>query len=143
MKYLLILFIISPVFLPDEKPYNMEKHEVEHVVRQFTQAADERRIDDVGSLLHDQFRVVINRAFGSDDLSVMTRDVYMDMLRQGKLGGDSREVRFDLIDVLGNNALVKVRLKGKQMTFTSYLSLVKTKEGKWLIVNDQPHVEKS
>lgn len=120
----------------------MEKENVENAVRQFVKAADQRLEVQVDQVLDENFRAVINRAFGSDELTLIPKTTYLEMLKQGKLGGDDREIEILLTDINGLNAMVKARLRGKAMVFTTYLSLVKNKDNRWLIVSDQPHVQK-
>ncbi|WP_221418025.1 nuclear transport factor 2 family protein [Fulvivirga kasyanovii] len=119
----------------------MKKENVENVVKQFVQGANQRLVEQVDSVLDDNFRAVVNRAFGNDRLMLISKPVYLDMLSEGKLGGDNRTIEFLWTDITGNNALVKARLTGKATVFTTYISLVRNKENQWLIVSDQPHIE--
>lgn len=142
MKHLIIILISSLAWVQVSKSQPiMEKENVENVVKQFVQGADQRMVEQVGSVLDDNFRAVVNRAFGNDQLMLIPKPVYLDMMRQGKVGGDSRTIEFLLTDITRNNALVKARLTGKATVFTTYISLVRNKENQWLIVSDQPHVE--
>lgn len=136
MKHLIIILISSLAWVQVSKSQPiMEKENVENVVKQFVQGADQRMVEQVGSVLDDNFRAVVNRAFGNDQLMLIPKPVYLDMMRQGKVGGDSRTIEFLLTDITRNNALVKATV------FTTYISLVRNKENQWLIVSDQPHVE--
>ena len=142
MKHLIIILISSLAWVQASKSQSiMEKENVENVVKQFVQGADQRMVEQVGNVLDDNFRAVINRAFGNDQLMLIPKPVYLDMMRQGKVGGDNRKIEFLLTDITGNNALVKARLAGKATVFTTYISLVRNKENQWLIVSDQPHIE--
>lgn len=119
-----------------------EKEEVKKVITQFVQAADLQDADQVATLLHEDFRVVMNQLFGSSDVSLMNKAVYVQLIRDKKMGGDLRAVDFVSVDVVNQNAAVKVLLKGKTMAFESLLHLIKTADGKWQLINDLPFATK-
>lgn len=119
-----------------------EKEEVKKVITQFTQAADQQDADGVATLLHEDFRVVMNQLFGSSDVSFMNKIVYVQLIRDKKMGGDKRTIEFVSVDVVNQNASVKVLLKGKTMVFESLLHLIKTADGKWQLINDLPFATK-
>lgn len=119
-----------------------EKEEVKKVITQFVQAADLQDADQVATLLHEDFRVVMNQLFGSSDVSLMNKAVYEQLIRDKKMGGDLRAVDFVSVDVVNQNAAVKVLLKGKSMVFESLLHLIKTADGKWQLINDLPFATK-
>ena len=119
-----------------------EKEEVKNVITQFVQAADIQDADQVATLLHEDFRVVMNQLFGSTDVSFMNKSVYVQLIRDRKMGGDKRTIDFVSVDVVNHNASVKVLLKGKTMVFESLLHLIKTADGKWQLINDLPFATK-
>lgn len=119
-----------------------EKEMVKSVITQFVQAADLQDADQVATLLHEDFRVVMNQLFGSSDVSFMNKAVYVQLIRDKKMGGDKRTIDFVSVDVVNQNASVKVLLKGKTMVFESLLHLIKTPEGKWQLINDLPFATK-
>jgi len=119
-----------------------EKEEVKNVITQFVQAADQQDADQVASILHEDFRVVMNQLFGSNEVSTMSKSVYVQLIRDKKMGGDKRTIDFVSVDVVNHNASVKVLLKGKTMVFESLLHLIKTADGKWQLINDLPFATK-
>jgi len=119
-----------------------EKEEVKNVITQNVQAADQQDADQVASILHEDFRVVMNQLFGSNEVSTMSKSVYVQLIRDKKMGGDKRTIDFVSVDVVNHNASVKVLLKGKTMVFESLLHLIKTADGKWQLINDLPFATK-
>lgn len=119
-----------------------EKEEVKKTITQFVQAADIQDADQVATMLHEDFRVVMNQLFGSTDVSFMNKSVYVQLIRDKKMGGDKRTIDFVSVDVVNQNASVKVLLKGKTMVFESLLHLIKTADGKWQLINDLPFATK-
>jgi hypothetical protein len=116
---------------------------IEQVVNQFAKAGDARDVVQLKTLLHDEFRLAMNRLFGSETVTLLTKAAYLKMMEDGKLGGDSRTVQILSIDITENNAAVKVALKGKALTFQSYYHLVKNVLGQWQIINDLPFASKN
>ncbi len=116
---------------------------VEQVVNQFAKAGDLRDVAQLKSLLHDDFRIAMNRLFGSEKVDFLTKPAYIKMMEEGKLGGDSRTVQIVSVDITQNNAAVKVSLKGKALTFQSYYHLVKNVAGQWQLINDLPFASKN
>jgi hypothetical protein len=116
---------------------------VEQVVNQFAKAGDARDVVQLKALLHDEFRLAMNRLFGSQTVTLLTKTAYLKMMEEGKLGGDSRTVQILSIDITENNAAVKVALKGKALTFQSYYHLVKNVAGQWQLITDLPFARKN
>lgn len=116
-----------------------EQEKVESAIFQFAQAGDERNIEQLQtSILQEEFKVTINRIFGSDKLTMLSKSAYIQMIKDGKLGGDKRTVEILSLDITKGNAIAKVKLTGSKMTFTSYYLLVKNGEGQWQLLHDLP-----
>ena len=112
------------------------------VVEEYAKAGDNRDTKTLDQLLHTEFRSVVNRLFGSKDLSVMSKTVYLDLMKQEKIGGDQRKVEILNIDVMDHTAYIKARFSGKKLIFTTFLLLAKNADDQWQVVNDMPLVEK-
>jgi hypothetical protein len=115
---------------------------VETAVRLFSSAGDHQNADQLDQLLHPQYRSVMNRLFGKPDVSLMDKPTYLQMIREKKLGGDTREVTVLHIEMGAKVATVKAVFQGKMMKFTTFISLVKLESGAWQIIGDMPEVEK-
>ncbi len=112
------------------------------VVEAYAKAGDNRDTKTLDQLLHVEFRSVVNRLFGSMDLSVMSKTVYLDLMKQEKIGGDKRKVEILNIDVMDHTAYIKAKFSGEQLIFTTHLMLAKNAADKWQVVNDMPLIEK-
>jgi Putative lumazine-binding len=117
-----------------------EKVTVEKTIALFAQAADTRNVEQLRQVLHDEFRVSMNRLFGSNTLSIMPKAVYLQMIEEGKLGGEKRIITILGTDISQNTASATVIFKGKTLTFQSYLQLVKTEAGQWQVLGDLPTI---
>ena len=125
--------------------------EVKKTIMQFATAADYQDPIILEEVLDANFRVVMNRLFGSEGVAIMPREVYLAKITFGsgglrakiknkEFGGDKREVTISNVTINGNTANALVSFKGSKMTFVSTLLLVLTKEGKWKLVADLPNV---
>jgi Putative lumazine-binding len=115
---------------------------VEAAVRQFSAAGDRQDVASLDKVLHPQYRAVVNRAFGSPDLSLMDKVLYLQLMKDKKIGGDTREVFILQTDLGATSAMVKAIFHGKTLRFTTFISLVKLPSGEWQIVSDMPEIEK-
>ncbi len=132
-------FLLFPVFSFAQSSEDWDQ--IRTVVEAFSAAGDQQDAAALESLLHPGFRSVVHRAFGSEETSLMTRDVYLQLIREKKIGGDKRNVYLLQMDQLQNLAQVKVIMAGEKLHFTSYLSLVKLPDGRWQIVGDLPVIQ--
>ena len=117
-----------------------EMENVKQTVIAVAAAADNNNADELAEHLDANFRIVMNRLFGSKEVAVMPRSVYLDKIRNKEFGGDKRSVTFKEVILNGNTAVVKVVLAGEKATFTSLLTLVRNESGDWLLVSDVPTV---
>jgi len=113
---------------------------VKKTIMQFATAADYQDPIILEEVLDTNFRVVMNRLFGSEGVTIMPREVYLAKIKNKEFGGDKREVTISNVTINGNTANALVSFKGSKMTFVSTLLLVLTNEGKWKLVADLPNV---
>lgn len=118
---------------------NAEKN-VKKTIKTFATAADNQSTTDLKKVLHDDYRVVMNRLFGSEDCAVLSRDAYLKKIESKEWGGDKREVTIENLVVNGNTASAKVTFKGSKMTFVSLMNLVQNTDEEWMVISDMPTV---
>lgn len=111
-------------------------------VEAFVKSADTQNTTKMEKVLHNDFRVLGNRLFGSKTLSVTNKKDYIAMLAAKKIGGDDRTVIINSIDIQGANAYVNATFNGKKLTFNTYLLLVEDKDGSWKVLSDMPVISK-
>ncbi len=102
----------------------------------FAEAGDENNADELANYLDENYRIVMNQLFGSETVSIMDRQTYLDKIKSKEFGGDKREVIIESITLNGNTAYVKVIMKGKMMSTISLIGLVKNKDGIWKLISD-------
>lgn len=116
-----------------------EEQVVIEAIQGFIKGADERDLSQLEKVLHPEFRVVANRLMGSDALRIIDRTLYLQLIKEGKLGGDQRTVEVTYVHIVENNATAKVTIKGKALTFQSFYHLVKADGATWQLIEDLPY----
>lgn len=116
---------------------------IKSVIQLFVKGGDERDTTKLEEVLHGNFRVVANQLMGSSTINVITKDQYLALIREGKLGGDNRVLDIQSVEIIGKNASAKVKIIGKALTFESFYHLIQNNEGKWKLVQDLPFATKN
>jgi len=144
-KQILILTVSAMSFLgcqaQSETKKDPEMKKIEQTIHAFSKAGDSQDAVRLDALLDDNYRIVMNRLFGSPDVSVMPKSVYLDKIKAKEFGGDKREVTIDDIIVNNTIATAKATFKGEKMTFISNLQLIQNAAGDWKLVSDIPFVK--
>ncbi|SHJ17157.1 nuclear transport factor 2 family protein [Aquimarina spongiae] len=130
---LIVLFANAPV-----QAQSTEEKEIKDTVLAFAKAGDQNDVQTLEQHLDSNYRVVMNRLFGSSEVAIVPRSVYLQKIKSKEWGGDQREVSFKNIIVNENVATAKVVLKGKKATFVSLMDLIKTEKGSWKLISDTP-----
>ena len=117
--------------------------QIENAVQEFVTSADTRDVTRMDKILHKDFRVVANRLFGAEEVSLMDKNAYLNLLKEGKIGGDSRVIIIKSISIEGHNAVVQATLNGSALSFMTFIQLVKEVSGNWKVIGDMPHIVKA
>ena len=137
MKFLLMTLMLSSMtFTSTPTTKGVEK-----TIKQFVQAGDNQDVKTMNELLHNDYRIVMNQVFGSDQITTVSKEMYLSKLESKEWGGDKRSCAIQSIEVNDKNAVATVRLVGEKMTMTSQIVLVQTSTGNWLIIEDIPVIE--
>lgn len=125
-----------------ETKTNPEMKKIEATIHAFAKAGDDQDAVELDKLLDDNYRIVMNRLFGSTAVSVMPKSVYLDKIKAKEFGGDKREVTIEDMIVNHSVASAKVTMKSETMIFVSCLQLIQNAEGDWFLISDIPYVAK-
>ncbi len=118
-----------------------EISKVKKTIYEFSKAGDAYDVKALERCLDDNYRVVMNRLFGSQEVNVVPRAVYIEKIKSKEWGGDERKVTIDNLILNGNTASAKVILAGSKTTFVSLIDLVKDGKGQWKLVSDMPLIK--
>ena len=113
---------------------------VRSAIMAFAEATAKQDVPGLEGLLDANFRVTMNRMFGSTGVLIMDRTSYLAKISSKEFGGEIRDVTIHDIDINGNLAMAKVRFGGI-MTLTSYLLFAQGIDGQWRLVSDLPSAE--
>ena len=130
---LIVLFANAPL-----QAQSTDEKEIKDTVLAFAKAGDQNDVQTLEQHLDSNYRVVMNRLFGSSEVAIIPRSVYLEKIKSKEWGGDQRQVTFKNIIVNENVATAKVVLKGKKATFVSLMDLIKTEKGSWKLISDTP-----
>lgn len=110
---------------------------IEDVIKRFMRGGDESDLAVLQAVLHDQFRVVINQGvLGGDALRTVDKATYLSMISAKKWGGVSRTVNIVSVSIAGTIASAEIHTSSVRSDMTSFLHLVKEKDGQWFVVGD-------
>ncbi|MTI39428.1 nuclear transport factor 2 family protein [Fulvivirga lutimaris] len=115
-----------------------ETEAVKATIKNFANAGDFNDAETLDKYLDENYRVVMNQLFGSTEVVVMPRSVYLEKIASKEFGGDSRELKIENVLINGNTASAKVTFKGTKMTFVSIVTVVKHNNGEWKMLSDVP-----
>lgn len=112
---------------------------IEEIIKRFMRGGDESDTTLLAGVLHPQFRVVVNQGvLGMPELRVIDRPAYFQQIAAKKWGGVPRTVNIVSISIANTVAAAEVKTSSVRSDITSFLHLVKGKDGKWTIVGDTP-----
>ncbi|MFD2586003.1 nuclear transport factor 2 family protein [Croceitalea marina] len=134
----LVLIVFALMFITGCVAQDDDNSRIKAVITQFSKAGDNNDAVMLETCLDDNYRIVMNRLFGSSDVSVMDKAVYLDKIHLKEFGGDSRILTIEKIVLNETTASAKVVLKGTKSTFTSLFALVKDTQGNWKIIGEMP-----
>ncbi len=121
-----------------EKDNTSEEKSIEACITGFAKAGDLNDVPALSAYLDANYRVVMNRLFGSEEVQVVDKTFYLEKIRTKEWGGDTRTINVEGILINGDSATAKVKLVGEKSTVSSLFLLVKNAEGSWQIVSDTP-----
>ncbi len=120
------------------KAQSTDEEAIKQVIHQYVSYGDKQDAEKLALLLDDNYRIVMNRLFGSNEVSIMPRAVYLEKIKNKEFGGDKREVTFHQLTLNQTTASIKVTLKGAKMESISIFTLVKSTDNTWQIVGELP-----
>lgn len=120
--------------------FSQEEEAIEKVIIAFAKAADKNDAEKLSTYLDDNYRIVMNRLFGAEGVSIVNKEDYLAKIESKEWGGDKRKVTIEQITINGNTASAHVTLKGEKATFVSLFMLIKDAEGNWKLVSDTPTI---
>ena len=117
------------------------KIQIKEVIITIEKAAANRNIEQLTSLLHKDYRVIANRFKGSKNTLIISKETYLQMMKDKKIGGISYDIKFNDIKISEHTAIVDILYLSKTTSsMHKYLVLIKNESNQWKIVSDVPIV---
>lgn len=146
MRHLILLTLLSLVACHasttklNPSAMTSEQKAVRAALNEFLAAGDAQNVARLETVLDPTYRIVINQFMGGEGVSVISRETYLQMIGDGKLGGTPRTVDIKSVEVVGNLAHVRALLSSSELNFNAHYTLAKDKAAKWKLVADAPFV---
>lgn len=116
--------------------------DVQKVVLAFEKATAQQNIEEINTILHQDYRVIANRFKGTKTATIITKEMYLGMMKAKKIGGTIYQTDFISINVTEHTAIVDVLFVGEKNSMHKYLILIQDENNQWKIVSDVPIVIK-
>jgi hypothetical protein len=100
----------------------------------FVAAGDRQDIAGLDQVLHPSFRVLFVTA-GKTGETELSRAQYLQLVRDKKLGGDTRTVEVVSAETVDRVSFLRLRIRGKQSSFETLETWVEVGE-RWLLASD-------
>ncbi|HEY5751075.1 MAG TPA: nuclear transport factor 2 family protein [Chryseolinea sp.] len=109
------------------------------LVEGYVSALAQRSTETIDSLLHPEFKVIVNKSVVPHMSTFLSKANYLDMIRSGKAGGDNYQIEDLSIHVMGPTAMAQYTLHGRKTIMHVFLQLIQEGED-WKIVSNMPYV---
>jgi len=141
MKRIILMGIFALFTAISCNAQTSDENAIKQTIIEFSKAGDANDAEKLATYLDGNYRIVMNRLFGSTEVTIMPKDVYLEKIKTKEYGGDNRKVEVESITLNGTTASAKVSFVGTKMTFVSILTLIKDGDDQWKIVSDVPIVK--
>lgn len=114
---------------------------IKQTVAAIEKAAEKRDVKKLDELLHQDYRVVANRFKGGTTATIISKDLYLKMMKDEKIGGTSYHIKYNDIKIIGHTAMVDLLyLSDTTSSMHKYLVLIQDEQDQWKVVSDIPIV---
>jgi len=140
MRNVMLMSIIVLFTTTSCTAQSVEENAIRETITAYSKAGDVNDADKLAGYLDDNYRIVMNQLFGSTEISIMPKNIYLEKIRTKEYGGDNRKIDITTLTLNGNTASARVIFTGSKMTFASILTLARDASGGWKILSDMPVV---
>lgn len=138
MNKRILMMMLAMVFSGLTYGQKVEVKAIKEAISIFAKAGDVHDVASLDKCLDSNYRIVMNQLFGSTEVSVVPKSIYLDKIKSKEWGGDQRKLTFSSVMVNGNTASAKVVMRGTSLSMSSIINLVKDANGNWKLVSDTP-----
>lgn len=141
MRNLILMAFLSTISLLNAKAQNQKTmvKQIKETVTFIEEAAANRDVKQLAELLHEGYRVVANRFKGSKTATVLSKEVYLEMMKNEKVGGTTYDIQYNDIKITGHTAIVDLFYRSDiTLDMHKYLVLILDENNQWKVVSDIP-----
>ncbi len=141
MRNLILMAFLSTISLLNAKAQNQKTmvKQIKETVTFIESAAANRDVKQLAELLHEDYRVVANRFKGSKTATVLSKEVYLEMMKNEKVGGTTYDIQYNDIKITGHTAIVDLLYRSDTTSdMHKYLILIQDEDNQWKVVSDIP-----
>lgn len=140
MKTFFLICLISLLSISC-KAQQSDTKAIKTTIKTFALAGDKNDTNLMEQQLDANYRIVMNRLFGSKEVIIMNKKNYLEKIDNKEFGGDNRKLTFEELIINGNTAVAKVVMTGEKSTFHSLILLVKNANNSWKLISDTPIIK--
>ncbi len=140
MKTRMMITLLMLTTVVVSRGQSQDIHSIEQTIYAFAKAGDDQDASTLQGVLDPNYRVVMNQLFGSTEVSILPRSVYLQKIRTKEFGGDKRSIEIQNIEVNGLCASARVKMTGAKLSTVSFIQLVRNAKGQWKLVEDIPTI---
>lgn len=119
-----------------------ENDRIKQAIIDFVKGGDNRNVELLDNVLHENFRVTNNGFMGTSGITIIDKNEYLNKIKSGVFGGLPRKMKIEELDQSGIIASVKLRIESSENDFISYNSLVLDTDNEWKIISNLAVVTK-
>lgn len=110
-------------------------------LEKFISTADKSDIKGLSEVLHDDYRNVQYGFFGEPGVQIIDKQIYLKLVENKTFGGVPRDIEILNFKLFENTAMIQVKLESKDLTFNSFVGLVRESENQhWQVIENFPYV---
>ncbi len=136
---MLSFVLLSVTTFAGQAPAANDQSDVQAAVNNYIKSIDTRNSSGLEKVLYDNASIVTYNKI-TNKVEHYTANQFLDMLKNGKKGGWTRNVNINSVDVSGNTAMAKVNITDSRLNQSGYFSLIKT-DGGWKVASEVTTLE--
>lgn len=129
----MLVFAFSFLTFGGTNPSSTEDTAIQTTVEKFVNASQNKDSKELSNVLSSDFSFLDYNNITKKGVQ-MSKDSYIDNIKNGTIGGWAAKLNINSIDVTDNTAMAKVELVDSRVKRSGYLTLIKV-DGGWEILN--------
>lgn len=108
----------------------------------FVKAIGLQDVSALSKLLHSDFRVVANGFPKPGELTLISRENYLQLMSSKRIGGELYTLQIEQLNLHDTTGIVQATLQGPKSVMKVFLSFLQIPSGEWQIIANLPEVNR-